>query len=130
MGILIVVSASIDISLVKEYSNMGDVNGIETDILLIVIGLLILIIAAFGCFGAIRESPKLLYIVSILYGSTIVTIIFDEYHNKTELFVSWNSTTARTKSELVNSVHHANMILSAHYSSEMFIVMPQCRCKS
>lgn len=62
-GIVIIAAACVDMGMIKGFAGM-EPTGHETDALLIAIGVLIIIIAAFGCFGAWKESPKLLYIVS------------------------------------------------------------------
>lgn len=51
--------------MIKGFAGM-ETSGHETDAVLIAVGVLIIIIAAFGCFGAWKESPKLLYIVSVV----------------------------------------------------------------
>lgn len=55
--------------MLKGFAGM-EPAGHETDAVLIAIGVLIIVVAAFGCFGAWKESPKLLYIVS----STLYTL--------------------------------------------------------
>ncbi|XP_022819408.1 23 kDa integral membrane protein-like [Spodoptera litura] len=60
-GIVIIAAACVDMGMIKGFAGM-EPTGHETDALLIAIGVLIIIIAAFGCFGAWKESPKLLYI--------------------------------------------------------------------
>ncbi|XP_028156822.1 tetraspanin-8-like [Ostrinia furnacalis] len=62
-GIVIIATACVDLTMIKDFAGQ-DMTGHETDALLIAIGVLIIVIAAFGCFGAWKESPKLLYIVS------------------------------------------------------------------
>ncbi|KAI5635454.1 tetraspanin family domain-containing protein [Phthorimaea operculella] len=64
-GIVIIAAACVDMGMIKGFAGMEEgVSGHETDAVLIAIGVLIIVIAAFGCFGAWKESPKLLYIVS------------------------------------------------------------------
>lgn len=60
---MIISAACVDMGMIKGFAGM-EATGHETDVVLIVIGVFIIIIAGFGCFGAWKESPKLLYIVS------------------------------------------------------------------
>lgn len=72
-GIVIIASACVDMNMIKGVAGV-EATGHETDAVLIAIGVLIIIIAAFGCFGAWKESPKLLYIFA---GCLIVIIILE-----------------------------------------------------
>lgn len=65
---MIIAAACVDMGMIKGFAGM-EPTGHETDIVLIAIGVFIIVVAAFGCFGAWKESPKLLYIVSILKAS-------------------------------------------------------------
>lgn len=71
-GIVIIAAACVDMGMIKGFAGM-EPTGHETDALLIAIGVLI-IIAAFGCFGAWKESPKLLY---IFVGCLIIIILLE-----------------------------------------------------
>ncbi|XP_026329558.1 23 kDa integral membrane protein-like [Hyposmocoma kahamanoa] len=72
-GIVIIAAACVDMGMIKGFAGM-EPTGHETDAVLIAIGVLIIIIAAFGCFGAWKESPKLLYIFA---GCLIVIILLE-----------------------------------------------------
>ncbi|CAH2086830.1 unnamed protein product [Euphydryas editha] len=73
LGIVIIAAACVDMGVIKGFAGM-ETTGHETDIVLIVVGVLIIIVAAFGCFGAWKESPKLLYIFA---GCLIVIILLE-----------------------------------------------------
>lgn len=62
-GVVIIAAACVDMGLIKGFAGM-ETTGHETDAVLIAVGVLIILVAAFGCFGAWKESTKLLYIVS------------------------------------------------------------------
>ncbi|XP_063821497.1 23 kDa integral membrane protein-like [Ostrinia nubilalis] len=72
-GIVIIATACVDLTMIKDFAGQ-DMTGHETDALLIAIGVLIIVIAAFGCFGAWKESPKLLYIFA---GCLIIIILLE-----------------------------------------------------
>lgn len=72
-GIVIIAAACVDMGMIKGFAGMEN-TGHEIDIVLIVIGVLIIVIAAFGCFGAWKESPKLLYIFA---GCLIIIILLE-----------------------------------------------------
>ncbi|XP_045785697.1 23 kDa integral membrane protein-like [Maniola jurtina] len=72
-GIVIIAAACVDLGMIKGFAGM-ETTGHETDIVLIVVGVLILLVAAFGCFGAWKESPKLLYIFA---GCLILIILLE-----------------------------------------------------
>ncbi|KAL4714015.1 hypothetical protein ACJJTC_008369 [Scirpophaga incertulas] len=59
-GIVIIATACVDMGMLKGFSG-NEPSSHETDAVLIAVGVLIIIVAAFGCFGAWKESPKLLY---------------------------------------------------------------------
>ncbi|XP_072943997.1 23 kDa integral membrane protein-like [Epargyreus clarus] len=73
-GIVIIAAACVDMGMMKGFAGMESSGGHETDAVLIAIGVLIIIVAAFGCFGAWKESPKLLYIFA---GCLIVIILLE-----------------------------------------------------
>ncbi|KAJ2952532.1 hypothetical protein O0L34_g6850 [Tuta absoluta] len=74
-GIVIIATACVDMGMIKGFAGMEEgVTGHETDAVLIAIGVLIIVVAAFGCFGAWKESPKLLYIFA---GCLIVIILLE-----------------------------------------------------
>ncbi|CAB3234667.1 unnamed protein product [Arctia plantaginis] len=72
-GIVIIAAACVDMGMIKGFAGM-EPTGHETDIVLIAIGVFIIVVAAFGCFGAWKESPKLLYIFA---GFLIVIILLE-----------------------------------------------------
>ncbi|CAH0604393.1 unnamed protein product [Chrysodeixis includens] len=72
-GIVIIAAACVDMSMIRGFAGM-EPTGHETDAILIAIGVLIIVIAAFGCFGAWKESPKLLY---IFVGCLIIIILLE-----------------------------------------------------
>ncbi|XP_049866829.1 23 kDa integral membrane protein-like [Pectinophora gossypiella] len=72
-GIVIIAAACVDMGMIKGFSGM-EASGHETDAVLIAIGVLIIVVAAFGCFGAWKESPKLLYIFA---GCLIIIILLE-----------------------------------------------------
>ncbi|CAH0692556.1 unnamed protein product [Chilo suppressalis] len=72
-GIVIIATACVDMGIIKGFAG-GEVSGHETDAVLIAVGVLIILVAAFGCFGAWRESPKLLYIFA---GCLIIIILLE-----------------------------------------------------
>ncbi|KOB66627.1 Tetraspanin, partial [Operophtera brumata] len=72
-GIVIIAAACVDMGMIKGFAGM-ETSGHETDAVLIAVGVLIIIIAAFGCFGAWKESPKLLY---IFVGCLIIIILLE-----------------------------------------------------
>lgn len=69
LGVVIIATACVDMGMIKGFAAMESSAGHETDAVLIAVGVLIIIVAAFGCFGAWKESPKLLYIVSFFLSS-------------------------------------------------------------
>lgn len=67
-GIVLIATACVHMGILQGFTSMDmEMTGHETDPVLIAIGVLIIVVAAFGCFGAWKESPKLLYIVSKKY---------------------------------------------------------------
>ncbi|XP_053625897.1 23 kDa integral membrane protein-like [Plodia interpunctella] len=72
-GIVIIAAACVDMGMIMGFTSM-EATGHETDAVLIAIGVLIIVVAAFGCFGAWKESPKLLYIFA---GCLIVIILME-----------------------------------------------------
>ncbi|XP_041977063.1 23 kDa integral membrane protein-like [Aricia agestis] len=72
-GIVIISAACVDMGMIKGFAGM-EASGHETDVVLIVIGVFIIIVAGFGCFGAWKESPKLLYIFA---GCLIIIILLE-----------------------------------------------------
>ncbi|KPJ07953.1 Tetraspanin-6 [Papilio machaon] len=72
-GIVIITTACVDLGMLQGFAGM-ETTGHETDAVLIAIGVLIIIVAAFGCFGAWKESPKLLYIFA---GCLIIIILLE-----------------------------------------------------
>ncbi|XP_050345186.1 23 kDa integral membrane protein-like [Nymphalis io] len=72
-GIVIIAAACVDMGMIRDFAGM-ETTGHETDVVLIVVGVLIIIVAAFGCFGAWKESPKLLY----LFAGFLILIILLE----------------------------------------------------
>lgn len=73
-GIVIIAAACVDMGLIQGFAGMETSGGHETDAVLIAVGVLIIIVAAFGCFGAWKESPKLLYIFA---GCLIIIILLE-----------------------------------------------------
>ncbi|XP_032513513.1 23 kDa integral membrane protein-like [Danaus plexippus] len=73
-GITIIAAACVDMGMIKGFAGMEGASGHETDVVLIVVGVLIIVVAAFGCFGAWKESPKLLYIFA---GCLIIIILLE-----------------------------------------------------
>ncbi|XP_063531303.1 23 kDa integral membrane protein-like [Cydia strobilella] len=71
-GIVIIATACVDMGMIQGFADMQ--SGHETDAVLIAVGVLIIIVAAFGCFGAWKESPKLLY---IFVGLLIIIILLE-----------------------------------------------------
>lgn len=63
---MIIAVACVDMGIIRGFASM-EPTGHEIDAVLIAVGVLIIIVAAFGCFGAWKESPKLLYIVSFYF---------------------------------------------------------------
>lgn len=72
-GIVIIAVACVDLGMIQGFAGM-ETSGHETDAILIAIGVLIIIVAAFGCFGAWKESTKLLYIFA---GCLIIIILLE-----------------------------------------------------
>ncbi|XP_046964544.1 23 kDa integral membrane protein-like [Vanessa cardui] len=72
-GIVIIAAACVDMGVMRDFAGM-ETTGHETDVVLIVVGVLIIVVAAFGCFGAWKESPKLLYIFA---GCLIIIILLE-----------------------------------------------------
>ncbi|CAH3887701.1 23 kDa integral membrane protein-like [Pieris brassicae] len=73
LGVIIIAVACVDMGMLKGFAGM-ETTGHETDAVLIAVGVLIIIVAAFGCFGAWKESPKLLY---IFVGLLILIILLE-----------------------------------------------------
>lgn len=63
MGLLI--SGIVVLNDVTDFNHFLDGRITAPPIVLIVTGLLIFVIAFLGCYGALKESPKLLYAVSV-----------------------------------------------------------------
>jgi len=61
IGVGVVVLASLIISHGQDFNTLVDQGSFTVPIILLAIGIIILLIGFFGCFGAIRESPCLLY---------------------------------------------------------------------
>ncbi|CAG9095840.1 hypothetical protein JYU34_007055 [Plutella xylostella] len=74
LGVVIIATACVDMGMIKGFAAMESSAGHETDAVLIAVGVLIIIVAAFGCFGAWKESPKLLY---IYVGCLIIIILLE-----------------------------------------------------
>ncbi|XP_050665073.1 23 kDa integral membrane protein-like [Leptidea sinapis] len=74
LGIIIIAAACVDMGMIKGFAGMETTTGHETDAVLIAVGVLIIIVAAFGCFGSWKESPKLLY---IFVGCLILIILLE-----------------------------------------------------
>ncbi|KAI8435319.1 hypothetical protein MSG28_003647 [Choristoneura fumiferana] len=74
-GIVLIATACVDMGMIQGFTGMEmEATGHETDAVLIAVGVLIIVVAAFGCFGAWKESPKLLY---IFVGCLILIILLE-----------------------------------------------------
>ncbi|GBP67917.1 Tetraspanin-6 [Eumeta japonica] len=88
-GIVLISVAAVGMTNIDGFAGADTSNGNEVYAILITIGVLIIVIAAFGCFGAWKESPKLLYI----FAACLIVIIL------LELSVSVAATVMRPKFE-------------------------------
>ncbi len=62
-GLAIFITGSIVLSDINEFNHFLDGRVTASPIVLIVTGAIILLIASLGCYGAIRESPSMMYAV-------------------------------------------------------------------
>jgi len=83
IGVAVVVLASLVLSHGHDFNTLIDKGSFTVPIILLVIGIIILLIGFFGCFGAIRESPCLLYtyasIVLVLLIGQIGIVVYGVY---------------------------------------------------
>lgn len=64
-GLGLLISGIVVLNDVTDFNHFLDGRITALPIVLIVTGLLIFVIAFLGCYGALKESPKLLYSVSV-----------------------------------------------------------------
>lgn len=80
VGVAVIVLASLILSHGQDFQALVDKGSFTVPIILLIIGVIILLIGFFGCFGAIRESPCLLYtyatIVLCLLIAQIAVIVY------------------------------------------------------
>lgn len=71
LGVGVVVLASLILSHGQDFQALIDKGSFTVPIVLLIIGVIILLIGFFGCFGAIKESPCLLY----TYGTIVLALL-------------------------------------------------------
>jgi len=71
LGVAVVVLASLILSHGQDFQALIDKGSFTVPFILLVIGIIILLIGFFGCFGAIKESPCLLY----TYGTIVLALL-------------------------------------------------------